>query len=114
MVYFREYCDFFLALRLIFLTEMDLFDSGEDTIVDIECFIHTTRPTSAYHLADLPLLNSLILTNQVILNYTVPTLLQQQRNTLHNRVSLFTILTTLQNLSLDLFIRLKEDGVDVG
>lgn len=95
MVYFREYGNFLLALRLVLLTEMDLLDSRQDAIVDIKCLVDATTSATADHLADLPLLNPLIFTNQVILYDSVLALLQQQRNAVHDRVGLFAILAAL-------------------
>lgn len=116
MVDFGQNCDFHLALLLVLLTEMYLLHCGKHTIVDIECLVYPARPTSSNHLPYFPFLNALLTTDQVVLHDALLPLLQQQGDTLHYRDTFLTtsIGTVLQNLRLNLVVRLHEDRVHIG
>lgn len=95
MVDFRQYGDFLLALCFVLLAEMYLFYGRKDAVVDVERLVNAATPTTTDHLTHLPLLNPLVLAHQIVLNNTILALLQQKRDTLHNRVTLLTVLTAL-------------------
>lgn len=97
------------GLLFIFLAEVYLFDSGENAVVDVERLVDSSRASSADHLADLPLLDALVLADQVVLHDSLLALLQQQRNALHNRHALLSTAAVFQDLGLDLLVRLEKD-----